>query len=188
MLLWVTCWNLEIFWQRELLLDIWPFLDSRWSHRRGRRSPRILTGMHAPHPAGAWAGSGTGTGLARARGAAATSAAPWGHGMHGLLLDPRLWLGSSLPYFHLNPVLQSVGNLQKNPHATLTMSVAQTNFYRKHGFDPQSPLCAHTILTGIVTKVNEMEMVFAKGSLFFQHPDLKTWPSNHHWFFLLCWI
>lgn len=44
-------------------------------------------------------------------------------------------------------------SLQENPHATLTMSLAQTNFCRKHGFDPQSPLCAHIILSGTVTKV-----------------------------------
>lgn len=44
-------------------------------------------------------------------------------------------------------------SLQENPSATLTMSLAQTNFCRKHGFDPQSPLCAHIILSGTVTKV-----------------------------------
>lgn len=45
-------------------------------------------------------------------------------------------------------------SIQENPHATLTMSLAQTNFCRKHGFDPQSPLCAHIILSGTVTKVS----------------------------------
>ena len=34
------------------------------------------------------------------------------------------------------------------------MSLAQTDFCRKHGYDPQSPLCAHIILAGTVTKVN----------------------------------
>lgn len=33
------------------------------------------------------------------------------------------------------------------------MSLAQTDFCRKHGYDPQSPLCAHVILAGTVTKV-----------------------------------
>lgn len=45
-------------------------------------------------------------------------------------------------------------SLQENPYATLTMSLAQTNFCRKNGFDPQSPLCAHIILSGAVTKVS----------------------------------
>ncbi|XP_058557599.1 protein CREG1 isoform X1 [Neofelis nebulosa] len=91
--------------------------------------------------------------------------------------------GSGVPYFYLSPLQQSVGNLQENPHATLTMSLAQTNFCRKQGFDPQSPLCAHIILSGTVTKVNESEMDFAKQSLFVRHPEMKTWPSSHNWFF-----
>ncbi|GAB5583371.1 protein CREG1 isoform X1 [Prionailurus iriomotensis] len=91
--------------------------------------------------------------------------------------------GSGVPYFYLSPLQQSVGNLQENPHATLTMSLAQTNFCRKQGFDPQSPLCAHIMLSGTVTKVNESEMDFAKQSLFVRHPEMKTWPSSHNWFF-----
>ncbi|EHH50797.1 hypothetical protein EGM_01677, partial [Macaca fascicularis] len=74
-------------------------------------------------------------------------------------------------------------SLQENPYATLTMTLAQTNFCKKHGFDPQSPLCAHIILSGTVTKVNETEMDIAKHSLFIRHPEMKTWPSSHNWFF-----
>ncbi|XP_008573799.1 PREDICTED: protein CREG1 [Galeopterus variegatus] len=90
---------------------------------------------------------------------------------------------SGVPYFYLSPLQLSVSNLQENSYATLTMSLAQTDFCRKHGFDPQSPLCAHTILSGTVTKVNETEMDFAKHSLFIRHPEMKTWPSSHNWFF-----
>ncbi|XP_047377365.1 protein CREG1 isoform X2 [Sciurus carolinensis] len=91
--------------------------------------------------------------------------------------------GSGVPYFYLSPLQLSAHNLQENPHATLTMSLAQTNFCRKNGFDPQSPLCAHIILSGAVTKVNETEVDFAKHSLFVRHPEMKTWPSSHNWFF-----
>ncbi|XP_023446353.1 protein CREG1 [Dasypus novemcinctus] len=91
--------------------------------------------------------------------------------------------GSGVPYFYLSPLQLSVGDLQENPNATLTVSLAQTNFCRKHGFDPQSPLCSHIILSGTVTKVNETEMDFAKKSLFTRHPEMKTWPSSHKWFF-----
>lgn len=80
-------------------------------------------------------------------------------------------------------VTQSVGNLQENPYATLTMSLAETSFCRKYGFDPQSPLCAHIILSGTVIKVSETEMDVAKNSLFIRHPEMKTWPSSHNWFF-----
>ncbi|KAL4828033.1 hypothetical protein H8958_007640 [Nasalis larvatus] len=91
--------------------------------------------------------------------------------------------GSGVPYFYLSPLQLSVRNLQENPYATLTMTLAQTNFCKKHGFDPQSPLCAHIILSGTVTKVNETEMDIAKHSLFIRHPEMKTWPSSHNWFF-----
>uniref|UniRef100_G3SM52 Cellular repressor of E1A stimulateds 1 n=1 Tax=Loxodonta africana TaxID=9785 RepID=G3SM52_LOXAF len=90
--------------------------------------------------------------------------------------------GSGVPYFYLSPLQLSVGDLQENPYASLTMSLAQTDFCRKHGFDPQSPLCAHIMLSGSVTKVNETEMDFAKHSLFTRHPEMKTWPSDHNWF------
>ncbi|KAK2084735.1 hypothetical protein P7K49_037768 [Saguinus oedipus] len=73
--------------------------------------------------------------------------------------------------------------MPENPYATLTMTLAQTNFCKKHGFDPQSPLCAHIMLSGTVTKVNETEVDIAKHSLFIRHPEMKTWPSSHNWFF-----
>ncbi|XP_004688505.1 PREDICTED: protein CREG1 isoform X1 [Condylura cristata] len=91
--------------------------------------------------------------------------------------------GTGVPYLYLSPLQQSVGNLQENPHATLTLSLAQTNFCRKHGFDAQSPLCVHIILSGVVTKVNETEADFAKQSLFIRHPEMKTWPPSHNWYF-----
>ncbi|XP_057584990.1 protein CREG1 isoform X2 [Hippopotamus amphibius kiboko] len=91
--------------------------------------------------------------------------------------------GSGVPYFYLSPLQQSVANLKENPYATLTMSLAETSFCRKYGFDPQSPLCAHIILSGTVIKVSEAEMDVAKNSLFIRHPEMKTWPSSHNWFF-----
>uniref|UniRef100_A0A2K5VT40 Cellular repressor of E1A stimulateds 1 n=1 Tax=Macaca fascicularis TaxID=9541 RepID=A0A2K5VT40_MACFA len=156
-----------------------------------------------------WPGPrGLGRGLA-----AAAATTPRGRGARGPLRDARLRLGrsghhlyagggarpalrrralaqrrapgagSGVPYFYLSPLQLSVNNLQENPYATLTMTLAQTNFCKKHGFDPQSPLCAHIILSGTVTKVNETEMDIAKHSLFIRHPEMKTWPSSHNWFF-----
>lgn len=48
---------------------------------------------------------------------------------------------------------------------------------------PQSLLSTHIILSGAVTNVNEMEMNFARHSLFIQYPEMKTWPSSHNWLF-----
>ncbi|XP_021514820.1 protein CREG1 isoform X2 [Meriones unguiculatus] len=91
--------------------------------------------------------------------------------------------GSGVPYMYLSPMQQLVSDLKENPQATLTLSLAQTVFCRNHGFDPQSPLCVHIMLSGAVTKVNETEADYAKSSLFLRHPEMKTWPSSHNWFF-----
>uniref|UniRef100_A0A8D1T3M1 Cellular repressor of E1A stimulateds 1 n=1 Tax=Sus scrofa TaxID=9823 RepID=A0A8D1T3M1_PIG len=32
-------------------------------------------------------------------------------------------------------------------------------------------------------QVSEAEMDVAKNSLFIRHPEMKTWPSSHNWFF-----
>ncbi|XP_074122610.1 protein CREG1 [Sminthopsis crassicaudata] len=91
---------------------------------------------------------------------------------------------SGVPYFYLSPLQTSVGDLQANPNAGLTLSLAQTGFCKKHEFDPQSPLCAHIMLSGTVTKVvNDTEIAFAKKSLFTRHPEMESWPSDHNWFF-----
>ncbi|ELW67237.1 Protein CREG1 [Tupaia chinensis] len=90
--------------------------------------------------------------------------------------------GSGVPYMYLSPMQVLVSDLQESAYATLTLSLAQTDFCRKHGFDPQSPLCAHIMLSGTVTKVGEAETDFAKQSLFIRHPEMKTWPSSHQWF------
>nr|XP_033797517.1 protein CREG1 isoform X3 [Geotrypetes seraphini] len=70
-----------------------------------------------------------------------------------------------------------------NPNASLTMSLAQTLYCKKEGYDPQSPLCAHIILSGIIEKVNSTEMDFAKLALFSRHPEMTSWPPDHGWFF-----
>lgn len=43
--------------------------------------------------------------------------------------------------------------VQVKAQASMSMSLAQTRYCRQQGFDPQSPLCAHIILSGSVTEV-----------------------------------
>ncbi|XP_031695813.1 protein CREG1 [Anarrhichthys ocellatus] len=62
--------------------------------------------------------------------------------------------GTGVPYMYLTRMEISVQDLQVNPEASLSMSLAQTDFCRLQGFDPQSPLCAHIILTGSVLEVH----------------------------------
>nr|XP_033797518.1 protein CREG1 isoform X4 [Geotrypetes seraphini] len=68
--------------------------------------------------------------------------------------DGPLGRGSGVPYFYLTNLEISVQDLQVNPNASLTMSLAQTLYCKKEGYDPQSPLCAHIILSGIIEKDN----------------------------------
>ncbi|KAF0046329.1 hypothetical protein F2P81_002858 [Scophthalmus maximus] len=58
--------------------------------------------------------------------------------------------GSGSPYLYLTRMEASVQDLQVNPAASLSMTLAQTDYCRQQGFDPQSPLCARLILSGSV--------------------------------------
>ncbi|KAM4601636.1 protein CREG1 [Polymixia lowei] len=91
--------------------------------------------------------------------------------------------GTGEPYMYLTHMEISVQDLQVNPRASLSMSLAQTDYCRQQGFDPQSPLCAHVILSGSVLEVNGTEAAFAKKALFSRHPEMIDWPSDHNWFF-----
>ncbi|CAL8306840.1 unnamed protein product [Merluccius merluccius] len=92
--------------------------------------------------------------------------------------------GTGVPYLYLTRMEVSVQDLQVNPQASLSLSLAQTDYCTQQGFDPQSPLCAHIILSGSVLEVNDTaEVEFAQKWLFWRHPEMKDWPSDHGWFF-----
>lgn len=91
--------------------------------------------------------------------------------------------GTGTPYLYLTHLEISVQDLQVNPQASLSVSLAQTSYCKNHGFDPQSPLCAHIILSGSVLQVDDGEVSVAKDSLFSRHPEMMDWPTDHSWFF-----
>ncbi|KAG8450097.1 hypothetical protein GDO86_002646 [Hymenochirus boettgeri] len=91
--------------------------------------------------------------------------------------------GTGVPYLYLTAMEISVQDLQVNPNASLTLSLAQTPYCRKEGYDPQSPLCAHIILSGSIQQVEGSESDTAKMALFTRHPEMKDWPRDHNWFF-----
>ncbi|CAL8390836.1 unnamed protein product [Boreogadus saida] len=98
--------------------------------------------------------------------------------------DGPLGRGSGVPYLYLTRMEVSVQDLKVNPQASLSMSLAQTDYCAQQGYDPQSPLCAHVILSGSVLQVNDTaEAEFAKKWLFWRHPEMVDWPSDHDWFF-----
>ncbi|KAJ8350852.1 hypothetical protein SKAU_G00259820 [Synaphobranchus kaupii] len=97
--------------------------------------------------------------------------------------DGPLGYGTGVPYMYLTRLEISVQDLQVNPQASLSMSLAQTDFCKNQGYDPQSPLCAHVIFSGTVVEVNGTEAEVAKISLFGRHPEMADWPADHDWFF-----
>ncbi|KAG9262338.1 protein CREG1 [Astyanax mexicanus] len=92
--------------------------------------------------------------------------------------------GTGTPYLYLTHMEISVQDLQVNPQASMSVSLAQTPICKHKGYDPQSPLCAHIILSGSVQDVNGTEEAdLAKKSLFSRHPEMIDWPVDHSWFF-----
>jgi len=95
---------------------------------------------------------------------------------------------SGIPYFYLTEMELSVHDLIKNNKASLSMSLAQGDYCNKKGFDPESPRCAHLIMTGKIVKVDPEdpeyaeEYSFAHNGLFSRHPAMDTWPAGHGWF------
>ncbi|XP_030635682.1 protein CREG1 [Chanos chanos] len=97
--------------------------------------------------------------------------------------DGPVGYGNGVPYMYLTRMEISVQDLEVNPQASMSVSLAQTHFCKHQGYDPQSPLCAHIILSGSVVEVNDTEAGLAKKALFSRHPEMTDWPSDHNWFF-----
>ncbi|XP_010565949.1 PREDICTED: protein CREG1, partial [Haliaeetus leucocephalus] len=96
---------------------------------------------------------------------------------------PGPFSGSGVPYLYLTDMEISVQDLEINSNASLTVSLAQTPYCKKHRYDPQNPLCAHIIFCGSIVKVNDSEAGLAKKALFSRHPEMESWPKDHNWFF-----
>ncbi|KFQ99689.1 Protein CREG1, partial [Nipponia nippon] len=96
---------------------------------------------------------------------------------------PGPFSGSGVPYLYLTDMEISVQDLEINSNASLTVSLAQTPYCKKHRYDPQNPLCAHIIFCGSIVKVNDSEAGVAKKALFSRHPEMESWPKDHNWFF-----
>ncbi|XP_062906686.1 protein CREG1 [Mobula hypostoma] len=91
--------------------------------------------------------------------------------------------GSGVPYLYLTPMEISVQDIEMHPEVSLTMTLAETDYCRKHKYDAQSPLCCRVILCGTIVTVNGTEIEIAKEALFKRHPEMSSWPSSHEWYF-----
>merc|ERR1712198_50645 len=76
-------------------------------------------------------------------------------------------------------------DLEKNPKASIALSLAQTGYCSEHNMDAQDPVCAHMILTGKIVKLEKgsNEEAYAKEALFSRHPAVIYWPADHGFYF-----
>jgi len=89
-----------------------------------------------------------------------------------------------IPYFFMTGMDVSTKDLEVNAAATLVVSEAQSDTCKKQDLDPENPVCARAMLTGIIEKVvDPSEIARAKQFLYTRHPEMADWPSSHGWFF-----
>lgn len=98
--------------------------------------------------------------------------------------DGTRYRSTGVPYMYLTDWEMSVKDLRVNNSASLTMSLAQGDYCSQHDYDPESPLCAHVILSGTVRQMDssETDYAFARDALFTRHPEMASWPVSHEWF------
>lgn len=88
------------------------------------------------------------------------------------------------PFFFMTPMDVSAQDIAQNPAVTLVASEAQSDICDKKQLDPESPVCARVMLTGIMERItNEEDVSFARHILFTRHPAMSSWPKSHQWFF-----
>jgi len=91
---------------------------------------------------------------------------------------------TGVPYMYFTDMEISVQDLKSDARASITMSLAQTDYCKKKRYDPENPQCAHVILTGTIQKVvDKKEMKFARKALFSRHHEMRDWPADHGWWF-----
>ncbi|XP_063608261.1 protein CREG1-like [Penaeus indicus] len=92
---------------------------------------------------------------------------------------------SGTPYMYLTPLDFTAIDLEKDNRASLTMSEAQSDYCHKKDFDPEDPRCARILITGEIVKVENgtAEWGFAEAAMFSRHPIMKSWPTDHKFFF-----
>jgi len=101
------------------------------------------------------------------------------------LSDGPIDNSTGVPYMYVTEFDMSVEDIEDNNQVSITMTLAQGEYCEKYNLDPESPLCAHVIMTGEFVKVTpgSEEEDFARLALFSRHPAMENWPADHGWFF-----
>ncbi|CAI5530680.1 unnamed protein product [Closterium sp. Naga37s-1] len=83
------------------------------------------------------------------------------------------------PYFYLTSMDPSAADVAADPRASLAVSAMPLGTCGDA--DPESPLCAKLTLSGQLHRVlDPEELSFAEHALFTRHPEMQTWPKDHH--------
>jgi len=99
--------------------------------------------------------------------------------------DGPVGKSTGVPYMYVTSMDLSQRDLAEDPRASLTMTLAQSDYCRTQVLDPEDPRCAHVILTGEMVKIQNGtdEAAFAQQALFSKHPVMPSWPADHGFFF-----
>ncbi|CAG0898089.1 unnamed protein product [Cyprideis torosa] len=100
-------------------------------------------------------------------------------------LSPVNDTGNGVPYMYITDMDVSAKDILENPHVSMSVTLAATDYCTLHKYDPESPLCARVIFNGIVQRLAEgsEEAELARKSLFSRHPAMENWPQDHHFYF-----
>uniref|UniRef100_A0A4W5LYX1 Cellular repressor of E1A-stimulated genes 2 n=1 Tax=Hucho hucho TaxID=62062 RepID=A0A4W5LYX1_9TELE len=90
-------------------------------------------------------------------------------------------------YFYITPMDNTVADLRSFPFASLTFSEAEVDFCRENRecqmYDPVDPRCARLTLTGKMVEVDPEEVDIML-LLVLSLPVMKKWPVGHNWFIM----
>lgn len=92
---------------------------------------------------------------------------------------------TGVPYMYISPLDAGVQDLSKDSRCSLAMSLAQGDYCKQEGLDPEDPRCAHVFLTGKLKTVKNGTEEFSQAQkLFFdRHPKLRNMPKDHRFRF-----
>ena len=115
-------------------------------------------------------------------------------------IDGSCHNATGTPYFYGTYKDLSFQDIQSHPYASLTLSEASLSTTCRsrtdpvveasctvQGGDPESPLCARLTMSGRMVEVSSSsfedrdEFEFARQAFFTRHPQMATWPEDHHW-------
>jgi len=98
-------------------------------------------------------------------------------------------MGDGHLYFYVSPWDTSMQDVAADSHVSFTISEAMSGKCVSSSAnasvapDPEDPTCARLTYTGTMRKVEASKKDAVQAAMFARHPQMKSWPSGHSWFF-----